>query len=766
MLFIVLSGFILALAAPGLVRLGRGRTAWLIAVLPLGLLLYFFSFVNQVASGESLLFSYTWVPSLGVNLSFQLDGLSLIFSLLITGIGVLVFIYSGGYLNPAQELGRFYSHLLIFMASMLGLVLADNLIALFVFWELTSISSYLLIGFYRDRDSARAAALQALLITGGGGLALLAGFLLIGQAAGSMQLSELLKTDLLRSSPMYMPILLLILAGAFTKSAQVPFYFWLPNAMEAPTPISAYLHSATMVKAGIYLLARFNPILGGTPLWEHLVSPVGALTMLTGASLALVQTDLKRILAYSTVSALGMLVFMLGMGGAEFIQAAVVFILAHALYKGALFLVAGAVDHETGTRDVRILAGLYRMMPVTAAAAMLAGMSNAGVPPLFGFISKEITYEAVFGEPLAKVMFAILLFTNISFVVTAGLAAFRPFLGKKRGLEKMPHEAPPSLWIGPLLLAAAGLLIGLKPALVAGRLIGPAVTAVIGKQPVFVELELWHGLEPKLILSAVSLICGVGLYLGWERFRNFAARFACVGTCGPERWYEVGMRGLNAIALFQSRILQSGRLNLYILIIIVTTVGLVGFSLPAMGVILASVGRITAVHVHEALLSVIILMAALMVVLTRSMLTAVVMLGVVGYGVALLFLLFSAPDLSMTQFVIETLSVILLVLIFFKLPDYNEYSKSGERFRDAVISISAGGLMTCLVLMGTAHQREPLLLPYYLENSLLLAKGRNIVNVILVDFRGLDTMGEITVLAIAAIGVYSLLNLRSKKEQG
>src|ERR1044071_2521246 len=359
MLIAVLSGFAAALGAPWFYKVARGATGWLIALLPLGLMIYFARFVEPVAAGQVIAISYNWVPSLGIQLSFLIDGLSLLFAFLISGIGALIFVYAGDYLHGHPQLGRFYAYILIFMASMLGLVLADNLIAVYVFWELTSISSYFLIGFDHHRESARAAALQALLVTGAGGLALLAGVLLLGKAGGSLEISMLLKNgDMVRSNALYVPILFLVFAGAFTKSAQVPFHFWLPSAMEAPTPVSAYLHSATMVKAGVYLLARLTPVLGGTDLWHYALSIVGAVTMGTGAYVALRQSDLKRMLAYLTVSALGMLILFIGVGTSQALAAAIVFLLAHALYKGALFLVTGILDHQTGSRDVNDLGGL------------------------------------------------------------------------------------------------------------------------------------------------------------------------------------------------------------------------------------------------------------------------------------------------------------------------------------------------------------------------------------------------------------------------
>ena len=482
MLFGILSGFVAAFFVPLVSRVGGGAAGWVLAVLPLGLLTYFAGFAGAIAAGEVFSISYGWAPSLGIKFSFFLDGLSLLFAILISGVGALVLVYTGGYLAGHPQLGRFYAYILMFMGSMLGLVLADDLITLFVFWELTSISSYFLIGFDHNRESARAAALQALLVTGGGGLALLAGFLLLGAVSGTMEISGLMGSGaVVRSHPLYSSILLLVLAGAFTKSAQVPFHFWLPGAMEAPTPVSAYLHSATMVKAGVYLLARLSPVLGGTEFWMYTLTTTGATTMVLGAFLAIRQTDLKLILAYLTVSALGILVLFLGVGTSEAIIAAVVFLLGHALYKGALFLVAGIIDHETGTRDVTQLSGLRSAMPLTATIAALAALSLAAVFPSFGFIGKELLLEVSFTAKQGTAIFTTaLVLASIVFVGAAGIIAIQPFFGKRMAMPKYPNEGPLSLWLGPMLLASLGILFGVLPSLVENSLIRPAAQAVVG----------------------------------------------------------------------------------------------------------------------------------------------------------------------------------------------------------------------------------------------------------------------------------------------
>lgn len=760
----ILSGFALALAAPGLYRVARGGTGWLLALLPLGQALYLGSYMTAIAAGETVRVGYSWAPALGVNLSFYLDGLSLLFALLITGIGALILVYAGGYLAGHPQLGRLYAFLLMFMASMLGLVLADNLLALFVFWELTSLSSYLLIGFDHEREGARAAALQALLVTAGGGLALLAGLLLLGQAGGSLELSTLLgQPHDLRPHPLYLPVLLLVLLGAFTKSAQFPFHFWLPSAMEAPTPVSAYLHSATMVKAGVYLLARLHPLLGGTDVWHVLVTGFGTATMLVGGFLAATQTDLKRILAYSTVSALGTLVLLLGIGTSGAITAALVFLLAHALYKGALFLVAGALDHETGTRDVHQLGGLWRTMPVTAGAAGLAALSLAGFGPFLSFIGKELVFETVWTAPGAGfVLTPAAVAAGALFVVAAGLTGVRPFWGARQPTPRLPHEAPPSLWLGPVLLAGGGVLFGVWPSLVADQVVAPAVTAVVGR-PQHVLLALWHGFNPALALSAASLVLGLALYRSWAALHRASARLEPLLHWGPATWYAGALRGLNGLALGQTRLLQSGYLRYYLLIVLVATAGLTGATLVGRGR-LAAPADWWGLRFYDAGLAVLILLATAAAVLARSRLAAIAALGVVGYSVALVFVLFGAPDVAMTQFLVETLTVILFVLVFYHLPESPAVSGAMARARDALLAAGVGVLMTALVLIAIDVQYHPPISAYFSEHALSDAHGRNLVNVILVDFRGLDTLGEITVLAVAGVGVYALLKLRAAKQ--
>ena len=767
-----------ACIAPLINRWTRDATGWLLALLPAGWAVYFASVLPSVAAGEIVTASWVWAAPFGLSLSFRADGLSLLMALLITGIGALVTIYAQGYLHHHPQRGRFYAWLLLFMSAMLGVVLADNLLLLFLFWELTSFSSYMLIGFDHEQANSRAAALQALLVTAGGGLALLGGLVMLGLIGGTFEYSSLASQGpMLAAHPLYTPAIVLILIGAFTKSAQFPFHFWLPSAMAAPTPVSAYLHSATMVKAGVYLLAHLAPVLGGTQLWSLAVGGVGAITMLLGAYVALSQTDLKRILAYSTVSTLGALMMLVGIGTPLALEATVVLLLAHALYKGALFLVAGAVDHAVGTRDVRVLSGLRRHMPPIAIAAAIAAISMAGLPPLFGFISKELTYEAGLDAGVGWVTALVLAF--ISSVYVAGVVGVAPFWGKafrapdthssaepsadhdEQHAHAHPHHTPLSLWLGPAVLAGLSLLAGLIPGPVSALLISPAASAVIGK-PVELKLALWHGLNPALILSVVTVLAGVVLYAARARVRQVVDRWTVQWSAAGV--YDAMIRGLNGLATNVTRVVQSGYLRYYLMVIVLVAVGLIGCTLLSRGGLRLPVmdGEI---RFYELAPAALILMGALVAITTRSRLGAVVALGVTGFGVALIYLLFGAPDLAITQFLIESLTVILFVLAFYHLPRFASFSPRRARLRDAVIALLAGGLMTALVLSAVGVQLFPSIVTYFNESALPLAHGRNVTNVILVDFRGLDTLGESTVLAIAAIGVYALLKLWRRGSQ-
>lgn len=700
--------------------------------------------------------------ALGFSLSFRIDGLALLFAILISGIGLLIFIYGRAYLAGRRDLTRFFGWLSLFMVAMLGVVTAENLLLLFVFWELTSLSSWFLIGADHERKEAREAALQALLVTGGGGMLMLAGFVMLGAIAGSYELTAILaRGDAIRSDALYLPMLLLVLAGAFTKSAQVPFHFWLPSAMQAPTPVSAYLHSATMVKAGVFLLARLLPALAGTSAWMAIVGTAGTITMLTGAVMAIFATDLKKILAYSTVSALGSLTLLLGIGSPAAVQAAIVFLFAHALYKAALFMVGGIVDHETGTRDVERLSGLRRVMPWTAAAAIVGAVSLASFGPVLSFAGKEMVVLAMAGTGRWSVALQAAVYTtSMLLAAAAALVAIRPFFGAPSVSEQV-HDPSRSMWLPPLLLAAGGIVLGLLPHGITSLLLAPAAGAVHSEAGAM-KVALWHGVNVPLVMAAIATAAGLLLFRTRSAWMVRVRPLARISAAGPEALWNGGLRSALRFAAWQTRVLQNGHLRFYLLFIIATLITLL--------TVAATTGQIRfRISFHDALLheiffSILILAGAFVAVRSRSRLGSVAALGVVGYSVALLYILFSAPDLAMTQFLIETLTVILFVLVIYRLPRFAELTPPAARWRDIVVCTIAGGVIAALVLAGANEPAEPVLSHYYAANSVEQAHGRNIVNVILVDFRALDTLGEITVVAIAAIGVLALLRLRHEGE--
>ncbi len=729
---------------------GRAR---LLALIP-GLLATYFTYIFfLVASNGPFTVRASWAPALNLSLSFRFDGLSALFAVLITGVGTLVVIYARAYLEDHPHAAKFHVTLFAFMGAMLGLVLSDNVIALFVFWELTGFTSYLLIGFEHERPEARRAATQALLVTGGGGLALLAAALLLARAGGTPELSQLVANGSLAANPLYPGIVSLLLLAAFTKSAQFPFHFWLPNAMEAPTPVSAYLHSATMVKAGVYLVARMTPIVGGTLMWTGAITIVAGLTMIVGAVRALLETDLKRVLAYSTISALGILMLLFAGGTSQAVTAGLMYLLAHACYKGALFLVAGAVEHEAGTRDASRLAGLHRAMPVTAVAAGLAALSMAGMPLFAGFIAKEQLYDTVRTFAFPGIPDGVLVVAAVMASMCLGAAGLisgiAPFAGRFMPTPA-PHDAPPSLWLGPLVLGSAGLVLGVLPNLasVPIRFASASVTGV----PSTITLALWHGLTTTLALSALTLAGSVALYA----YRRRLWPRAWPQAWQAERVYAGTLTALETVSRRIAPALQSASLRSYVLIVATTAVALVATAL-ATAHILPAPRRWTAVQFHEGALAALIVAGALSAALARSTMMAVLSLGVVGYGVAVMYALFGAPDLAMTQFAVETLTVAIFVLVFSQLRGFGDLSSRAVKIRDALVASAAGAVVTTLVLFIGASGTTSRLSTYFADAAPTLAHGHNVVNVILVDFRGFDTLGETTVLVTVAIGVRALL---------
>ncbi|MCK6265808.1 putative monovalent cation/H+ antiporter subunit A [Vibrio sp. ZSDE26] len=762
MLIAVLSGFVLAVFVPWLFRHFGEQTSKLLAILPAILFVYFATFIPAVTEQGPQLFSYDWVPALGISLNFWLDGLSLLFALLISGIGFFVIVYAGSYLAHKADQRKLLMYLMAFMGAMLGVVLSSNLMAMFVFWELTSITSYMLIGYYHEKESSRKSALQGLIVTVGGGLALLAGIIVLGSIAGTYEVNEIIAQGSdLQSHPLFIVMMGLILLGAFTKSAQFPFHFWLPNAMAAPTPVSSYLHSATMVKAGVYLMARLQPTMAGHDTWTLLLTAFGSITMLLGAIMAVTSTDLKRILAYSTVMALGTLTMLIGIGTEASLLAAIVFLLGHALYKGALFMAAGTIDHETGTKDVRELGGLRKAMPYTAAFMSLAALALAGVPPLFGFIGKEMMLEGVLSSQWSTLLIFMTLLTSIFIVACAGLLVIKPFWGDKKETPKEAHEAPLGMRLGFSVLATIGLIFGLIPSLV-NPLVTSAVNAVSANSLESVDLALWHGINLPLMISMLALGLGYLLFKKWDSLGAKASKAKPMLNYGPERGYDIFMDNLVKFAKWSTVKLQNGYMANYILTIFITTILLVGYAM------ITKVGfhwdiDFSDVTIKDIGISVLIVAVITYACVTPLRLGSVAAIGALGFAMALIYVFFSAPDLAITQVLIETLTVIMLVLVLFKLPKFQKLSSSDVRWRDCFVALTFGVMMAVLLLTVTHFSMPGRISEYMIEHSYTIAKGRNIVNVILVDYRALDTLGELFVLALAALGVTAMLRTRKEK---
>ncbi len=752
----VLSSYLAAAAALPMHRGAGRRTGTLLALFCLGLAAYIGVQGSAALHGGSVRVAAPWVPSLGVEWAFQLDGLSLLLSLVVCVVGAAVTLHASGYLAGHPQLGRFYATLMAFMASMLGLLLADNLLILFIFWELTSVTSYLLIGFKSNWKEARSAALMALLVTALGGLALLAGLLMLGNIAGTYTISAMVDSaGEIQNHALYLPALVLILIGAFTKSAQFPFHFWLPAAMTAPAPASAYLHAATMVKAGVYLLLRLLPVLGATLSWQALVAGTGLLTMTVGAVLAYREKHLKRILAYSTVSALGTMVFLTGIGTDLAVKAAVGYLLAHALYKGALFLVAGNVEHEFGTAELGKLGGLLRRAPWTASAAIAAGAGMAGLAPTLGFLGKENLLMASWEIPGAVWVVTAAAAVGIA---VSGLVALRPFLGSV-GTVREGGEAGLAMLAGPVALAAAGIVLGLLAPFTGRWLVYPAVGAITGVAP-DKPLALWHGWTPELALSGFTIALGAALYSVRERFLNLRAVTGGNGWTGS-MIYQGLLDGTLSAADRVTGFLQSGYLRRYLIIVLLTMIALVGYGV-ARALPQFTIPSTSGVGIYEAALALVVAVSCIAVALTSQRWKAIAALGVAGYGVGLIFLTFGAPDLALTQIVVETLVVVLFVFAMRGLPDYKPRSPRASRIRDGFLATGVGVVMTVLTLFSLQIQLYPAISDYFAQASVPEAYGRNIVNVILVDFRALDTLGEITVIATAALGVAALLRLRRR----
>jgi len=744
---------------PGLlIRAGRNACATatfaISALALLGILMH----APAVMRGEVVMARFDWLPGLGLNANFMLDGLGLLFSILILGIGLLIILYARFYLSKADPMGQFYTYLLLFQGAMVGIVLSDNILLLLIFWELTSLSSFLLIGYWKHLPEGRQGARMALAVTGMGGLAMIGGMLILGDIAGSYDISVILtQKDAIQASPLYLPALILILLGAFTKSAQFPFHFWLPHAMAAPTPVSAYLHSATMVKAGLFLMARLWPVLSGTDAWFYLVTGAGLITMVLGAVIALFKDDLKALLAFSTVSHLGLITMLLGMGTQFAAVVAVFHIINHATFKAALFMTAGIIDHEAHTRDIKRLGGLRHLMPVTFAIGTVAALSMAGIPLFNGFLSKEMMLDAAWETgPVVAVLATLGALFSVAY-------SFRfvthVFLGPKRDdYPGKPHDPGFGMWAAPALLAVLVVLIGLFPQTMVGPLVATVSRAVIGSADLpYYSLTLWHGVTPALFMSIIAI--GVGLALlkthyplarRWDNARRPEAKVifdAIVESFAARQAQRLTLA------------LHDGAMTRYLAIF---TVAVVAFGLWAFAGAPHTAGTRPLLPMSVLPLAGFFLLVAAtvaLVVLHRQRFVSLIVISIIGLVIALGFIYFSAPDLAMTQLTVEVVTIILLLLALNYLPkDTPVESSALRRMRDGVIAAVAGlGTSALAYAILVRDLSIPSISGYHLENSYTGGGGTNAVNVILVDFRGFDTMGEIIVLGIAAFAIFALV---------
>jgi multicomponent Na+:H+ antiporter subunit A len=770
-------------------RLRPLNIGWFVLTIPFLLFGIFAWQIPAISSGDIVAATLNWIPSLGINFSIYLDGLSLILALLITGMGTLVILYSIYYLSPTDSLPHFYAYLLLFMGAMLGVVLSNNLLVLYVFWELTSISSFLLIAFWFHRKNSRYGAQKSLLITIFGGFGMLAGFLMLHTMTGTFSIREIASTiGQYTDHALFYPALFLVLLGAFTKSAQFPFHIWLPDAMEAPTPVSAYLHSATMVKAGIYLVARFTPVFGGTSAWFWTVTSVGLVTLFWGSFCAVRQTDLKALLAYSTVSQLGLIMSLFGMGSAALhfgdgeagalyglaSFAALFHLVNHSTFKGALFMVVGIIDHQIGTRDIRRLGGLMAFLPITFTFAVIGSFSMAGLPLFNGFLSKEmfftasvnaVSLPAFSAETWGWLIPAIAWTASVLTFVYCMIIVFKTFFGKiqPKKLDKQPVEPPIGMLVSPAVLSL--LIVGLFffPNLLGDHLLRPALNGVVpgitGAAP---HISAWHGFNIELWMTIGIIVVGSLLY-------KYLRAWKKVYGIMPEGWtfnalYNHFLESLEKNSNLLTARYMTGHLPHYFAYIFGFFILSAGGTLISTGALSLDFSTDTPIPSYEFVLAVVMALAAVSILFAKSRITAVLLNGVLGYAIAIFFVLFRAPDLALTQLVIETVTTALFLLCFYFLPEWKpEVSPRNAKIRNAVIAVAGGATVTLIALSVHSGKLFESISGYY-EDSYELAGGKNIVNAILGDFRGFDTMLESLVLFIAGLGVYTLIRIKGGKE--
>ncbi len=765
---IILLPLVLGTTLVSWLKFSRGLTALAALGVSLSSLTLLLLQAKDVFNGGTMTQTWAWLPQLGIDLSFRLDALGLLFCLLISGIGTLIYIYAYYYLNPRNSLSKLYLLLMLFMASMLGISLSNNLILLLIFWELTSISSFLLVAYWSNYEAAQRGSRMALTITGMGGLAMLGGFILLGQITGTYQIDQILTMkDQIQSHSLFVPSLLLILIGAFTKSAQFPFHFWLPNAMAAPTPVSAYLHSATMVKAGIFLLARFTPIFVGAALYHNIVTFVGLFTLCMAAFFAIFKEDLKGLLAYSTISHLGLIVCLLGLGSPLAIAAAIFHIINHATFKAALFMIAGIIDHETGTRDLRKLSGIWQLLPFTATLTMITAASMAGVPLTNGFLSKEM----FFTELLTSLSGPVLIVSAI-LATLAGIFAVAYSVRLVHGVffdgpigagvpNRQAHEPPLGMRVPAILLAVLCILVGLVPALLVENIVNSTARAST-QLPDFAgtHLAIWHGFNLPLLMSIVALLGGIIFYFALAkggRIREIDLD-PLLGKFQGRVLFDLFLKHLLLSSRKFKRQTENGSLQSYLMWIVVFSGALLTIPFINQGL---TTGTRELVHAPAiAIVLWLLLFSAcwMMLWFHHERIKAVLISGAVGLVVTLVFVTLSAPDLALTQITVDVVTTVLLLMSLSLLPQLTPYESSvSRRWRDALIAIGGGlGIGWISWLMLTRDHNS--ISWFFMQQSLPLGGGSNVVNVILVDFRGFDTFGEITVLGIAAIGALCLMD--------
>ncbi|HHU16924.1 MAG: Na+/H+ antiporter subunit A [Anaerovoracaceae bacterium] len=793
---VIATPFIFALLVPVLYKKINPRihTGWFVLIIPLVLFIYFLSYSFDIYEKGAIYLTLPWIPSYDINLTFTIDGLSLIFSLLITGIGILVVLYSIYYMSKLKEaLHNFYVYILLFMGSMLGLVFSDNIFVLYVFWEITSISSFLLIAYWFEREKSRSGALKSMLITIFGGFAMLAGFILTSMISDTYSIQEMIsKIDIIQSHSLFVPAMVLVLIGAFTKSAQFPFSIWLPDAMEAPTPISAYLHSATMVKAGIYLVARFTNVFGGVSEWFWLVTGVGIVTLLYGSINAVKQTDLKALLAYSTISQLGLIMSLLGLGSAALyfnvgnegnlyaiaIFAALFHMVNHSTFKGSLFMVVGIIDHEIGTRDIRRLGGLIYVMPVSFSLAFIGSFAMAGLPPFNGFLSKELFFTSVLQA--AEIPFFRMGTWGFILVIAAWVASvftfvycmiivFKTFFGEQKSdkLKKKAHEAPVGMLIPPLVLAGLVIAIFFYPDVLSKYFLHSAwvsvLPSIVEDSELLIEISQWHGINREIIMTLGVVIIGIILYKTvkkWSKVYNYYPEVLTLNSI-----YESAIEKLEDLSLSITKRYMTGFVRDYLIYILGFIILIVGGSVILLDGISFNMSRNSEAGFFELGLLIGIVITAFAVAFAKTRMASIITIGGLGFLIVFIFVLFRAPDLALTQLVVETITTVLFLLCFYHLPKYKkEQASIGFKVTNGIIAVGIGLVMTLVALSAYGNGLfEPI--SYFYKNSYELAGAKNIVNAILVDFRGFDTMLEILVLSMGGLGVYTLIKLRLSRRK-